>query len=623
MNPNFTRSVADRNAVRNEYIKNLQLETANNLTNYNANQIFKESGVLPPSITSMVDTRSITEKYADIQKARVALISGLREITDGANSNEIVSQIHGNDILDLLNNLPQIIAELKPKWSLGIPAPAFMVYWNRYRNALTANSGVATYPFIQSNQLLTNIIGILQNIEATLPTHQSLRRLRGALSALPQGPLQGEALDAIDNATTQTDAIRQAAEDNAQAGDNIDPIERQQSIQLLNDLLSAAPTQSSVAQLTSQAEVAFATGNSPQQAQVVYTNTISLIQPQDIDISQMEEGQSPFGVSPRTPSSARSLSQESEGATTIPASMTTQAEGGEPAFPTSYVELSAMPFETKKRYIRYIIETGGIKKSDIEWGSAGNLSGLRNKNIFETNLPDLLTNYFNKNQPPPVLKTGYGSKKKLILSEDEEETPSGNGIKPRRTIHGRGLSQPQPLKSTLQSGVTKQKYVPKLDKSKKVEKVPSYVEFGSHIIHQHNLVGGILKLRNKSGSSVPDIPTQAIGGKLKKVLMTLTGTGSPSFEEINDLSDSDKSLLNKVVKKAKIDQRLLVPTPDKTKEEQDFNKLQILSGEINAGNNNPHIVKELKILLMKMKNIGRLPRRQANEIMEDLLSLGY
>jgi len=63
MNPNFTRSVADRNAVRNEYIKNLQLETANNLTNYNANQLFKESGALPPSITSMIDTRSITEKY--------------------------------------------------------------------------------------------------------------------------------------------------------------------------------------------------------------------------------------------------------------------------------------------------------------------------------------------------------------------------------------------------------------------------------------------------------------------------------------------------------------------------------------------------------------------------------
>jgi hypothetical protein len=217
-------------------------------------------------------------------------------------------------------------------------------------------------------------------------------------------------------------------------------------------------------------------------------------------------------------------------------------------------------------------------------------------------------------EPPKLpFKTGGGGKKKTgpPFPEEEEEAPLGSGIKRKRKIHGKGLLQP------------KQKYVPKLDKTKKVEKVPSYVEFGSHIIHQHNLVGGILKLRNKSGSSIADIPTQAIGGKLKKVLMTLTGSGSPSFEEINDLSDTDKSLLNKVVKKAKIDQRLLVPTPDKTKEEQDFNRLQILSGEITAGNNAPQLVKELKILLMKMKNSGRLPRRQANEIMEDLLSLGY
>ena len=110
---------------------------------------------------------------------------------------------------------------------------------------------------------------------------------------------------------------------------------------------------------------------------------------------------------------------------------------------------------------------------------------------------------------------------------------------------------------------------------------------------------------------------------MKKVLLTLTGSGSPSFEDINELSEKDKALLNKVVKKAKIDQRLLVPTPDKTKEEQDMNKLQILSGEIQSGNNNPQLVKELKVLLLRLKNGGRIPKRQAHEIMEDLLSLGY
>jgi len=106
-------------------------------------------------------------------------------------------------------------------------------------------------------------------------------------------------------------------------------------------------------------------------------------------------------------------------------------------------------------------------------------------------------------------------------------------------------------------------------------------------------------------------------------LITLTGTGSPSFEDINELSTHEKELLNKVVKHCKIDQRLLVPTPNKTKEEQDMNRLKILSGEISSGNNNPTIVKELKTLLLRLKNSGRIPKREAHEIMEDLLTLGY
>jgi hypothetical protein len=199
---------------------------------------------------------------------------------------------------------------------------------------------------------------------------------------------------------------------------------------------------------------------------------------------------------------------------------------------------------------------------------------------------------------------------------DIQKAMTGTGIKRkvgRQRIMGRGVA-------TAVAVYTKR---PKVDTSHKVERVPSYIEFGKHLLHQHNLIGGILQIRRRSGNIINELPRQSIGGKLKKILITLTGTGSPSFEDINELSTHEKELLNKVVKHCKIDQRLLVPTPDKTKEEQDMNRLQILSGEITAGNNNPTIVKELKTLLLRLKNSGRIPRREAHEIMEDLLTLGY
>jgi hypothetical protein len=66
-----------------------------------------------------------------------------------------------------------------------------------------------------------------------------------------------------------------------------------------------------------------------------------------------------------------------------------------------------------------------------------------------------------------------------------------------------------------------------------------------------------------------------------------------------------------------------VPTPkSKTEEEQMADRFDILKGEIVAGNDNPKIVKELKVLLMKLINMGRIPRKEAHDILTDLASIG-
>ena len=250
--------------------------------------------------------------------------------------------------------------------------------------------------------------------------------------------------------------------------------------------------------------------------------------------------------------------------------------------------------------------------------------------IGDTNIPELLQQYFAQKRKGGAEESKKSSFKKVPVQElesDEEE----EGVEPtaedmKKAMSGTGIrkvGRPRIMGRGVATAVAVYTKKPKVDTTHKVERVPSYIEFGKHLLHQHNLVGGILQIRRRSGNIINELPRQAIGGNLKKILITLTGTGSPSFEDINELSTHEKELLNKVVKHCKIDQRLLVPTPNKTKEEQDMNRLKILSGEITAGNNNPTIVKELKTLLLRLKNSGRIPRREAHEIMEDLLTLGY
>lgn len=622
MNPQFCKSVADRNGVRNEYIKNLQLETSNNLMNYNANQVFKQTGVLPPSITSMLDTRSITEKYADIQKAKIGVLSGLREITDGANANQILEGISGGDIIDLANNLPQIITDLKPKWSLGITAPAFLAYWARYKNAIASNLGVSGLPVIQSNQLLNDIQGTLQVIQATLATKAQydilINRLRDfdTAQAIATARLAQRASEA-------GELLRQETE---RAGSIADPIEQQEFITSLGEIAEVLPSSTEIQQQIDQLQIIQSTGTDPQQALDQALDTFSGLAEEE-ELSRMsslvrsiasEPSRSTttqsISILPPTPSgfpsppvsASSSLTatpaNSPRGPTSLVSGLTTTSALTEPtqvypiSFYPTYEKFETASLTIQKDILDYFIKQGSINPSEIQWGDAKSKSGLKRGNFNSTNIPQLVKKAY---EEPPAL-------------EPEVSKMGGKGLRKRGrpVIHGTGVK-------VIYSRV------PKVDNSKKVEKVPSYIEFGKHLLNQHNLARGILHIRRRSGNILKDLPKQAIGGQLKKVLITLTGTGTPSFEDINELNTHEKEVLNKVVKHCSIDQRLFVPTPDKTKEEQDINRLKILSGEITAGNNNPQIVKELKTLLLRLKNSGRIPKREAHEIMEDLLTLGY
>jgi len=61
----------------------------------------------------------------------------------------------------------------------------------------------------------------------------------------------------------------------------------------------------------------------------------------------------------------------------------------------------------------------------------------------------------------------------------------------------------------------------------------------------------------------------------------------------------------------------------KTLAEKQLDKFELLKGQIISGNDNQEIIKELKVLLIKLRNQKQLPPVQVNKVMELLLDLGY
>jgi hypothetical protein len=52
-------------------------------------------------------------------------------------------------------------------------------------------------------------------------------------------------------------------------------------------------------------------------------------------------------------------------------------------------------------------------------------------------------------------------------------------------------------------------------------------------------------------------------------------------------------------------------------------RFEILKGQILAGNDSKELVKEFKVAMLKFVKEGRIPKREANEILYELMALGF
>jgi len=69
--------------------------------------------------------------------------------------------------------------------------------------------------------------------------------------------------------------------------------------------------------------------------------------------------------------------------------------------------------------------------------------------------------------------------------------------------------------------------------------------------------------------------------------------------------------------------KISIPTPSKDSMDKDIHQFEVMKGEILAGNDSSVLIKNFKILLLKLSKSGALPKHEVSEIMEDLLTLGY
>lgn len=150
-----------------------------------------------------------------------------------------------------------------------------------------------------------------------------------------------------------------------------------------------------------------------------------------------------------------------------------------------------------------------------------------------------------------------------------------------------------------------------------------YKPIGRYYVNHGRLIGrGVLSVRSKSGQVVREIGTQIVSNNVKNVVDKIIKHKNLDYNDINNLTEDERLLIDKIAYKAGLDD-IKMPTTYKTKLEQLINRYLILKGEIEAGNDNSSIIKELKQVILKLSNDGILPKGQAREILLDIVALGY
>jgi hypothetical protein len=126
-------------------------------------------------------------------------------------------------------------------------------------------------------------------------------------------------------------------------------------------------------------------------------------------------------------------------------------------------------------------------------------------------------------------------------------------------------------------------------------------------------------LKRISGSKVPEFPSQRVPHNVAKALSSILRQTVP---ESGEMSSAEIKTLQAILKICRCSNITICNPHEKTDEEKEMDRFNILSGEIQAGNDNKMLVKEFKLMVVKFMNAGRIPRRQAQEILVDIASMG-
>jgi hypothetical protein len=148
-----------------------------------------------------------------------------------------------------------------------------------------------------------------------------------------------------------------------------------------------------------------------------------------------------------------------------------------------------------------------------------------------------------------------------------------------------------------------------------------YGTFGRYFVDMRKLDKGLASFKNNKGSYI-GMGVKRVSTPVACMIKKITGGGMPDYDDINALSEDDRIYMSDLLGKAQLDTKIKIPNPAKSKMQRETDRFEVLKGQILSGNDSRELLKEFKILLLKLTKEGRIPKKECTEILMELMVIG-
>jgi len=143
-----------------------------------------------------------------------------------------------------------------------------------------------------------------------------------------------------------------------------------------------------------------------------------------------------------------------------------------------------------------------------------------------------------------------------------------------------------------------------------IQKLPSMCQFGKIYINIDKLYhNNILSVFNHNKNKILGFPNSRVSDSFVSLIMKICKNEHVAPRDINNLNVGEKEVFDHLLYISKLNKELKSASGDQTIEKLK-NRLQIIEGEIESGNNNPEILRDLYDVLTKMVNFNLISQSE-------------